>query len=82
MKVSNVFSEFISERCEEIILQDEPYKKFNNEILILETEFKKTLSPEQIKEYNKMEEISMQSIAYAVQCTYNACLEDIKNMSK
>jgi len=82
MNSSKVFGEFVSKRCEEILSQDEEYQKFNDAIFNTENEFKKSLSPDQIKDYNRMEELNMESIIYAAVCIYNTCLVDIENVKK
>lgn len=75
--MNKAFEEFVMKRCEEILTNDETYQKFNHTILDMESKFKKTLSQEQIKDYNKLEETVMASITYATAYIYNKCLEDI-----
>lgn len=79
---SNAFDEFITKRCEEIQLNDESYQELNNSILEMETEFKKTLTPDQIKAYNEIEELTMKSIAQLTITIYENCLSDIENIRK
>lgn len=77
-----MFEDHVCRRCEEILFYDEKYQKFSSDILDLEIEFKKSLSLDQIKEYNKMEKLNMESIAYAATCIYKKCLAGIENLKK
>jgi hypothetical protein len=78
MEVSKAYDEFVSKRCEEIMLDDEKYNGINSCILNLESELKKTLSPEQIKKYNLIEEMNIKSICDLAICIYKTSISDIK----
>jgi hypothetical protein len=77
---TNVCDEYILKRCEEIMLDDENYQEQNKEIIEAEVNFKKSLTLEQKKEYDKMEELCMKSISYLAICVYRTCLSDIKEV--
>ena len=80
--VAKILDDFVFKRCEEILFCDEKYRKLSDCILTMETEFKKSLTSDQIKEYSQLEELNMESIAYVVVITYNTCLADIQNIKK
>jgi len=78
---SKAFKEFVTKRCEEILFKDETYQNLSNAILAMEDAFKKTLTPEQIEEYNKIEEEFINSFTYATKLIYIGCLNDIKSIT-
>jgi hypothetical protein len=58
---SAAFQEFLQKRCEEITEKDERYKMSNDKIISLEGMLKKSLTPQQLKEYNEIEQEIMDS---------------------
>jgi uncharacterized protein YpbB len=73
---SSAYEEYVFRRCDEIITNSKEYNELCGNILKLEADFLKTLTKEQIKEYNKMEEMIMQSIAHITACAYKVGAED------
>lgn len=71
--------EFIARRCEEVLDGDPIYQGYNKEILTAEKEFKATLTPEQLKMYDKIEEIVIASIAHSNVLIYQAATNDKSN---
>ena len=80
--VAETLEEFVLKRCEEILFCDEKYRKLSNYILNTETEFKKSLTSDQRKEYSQIEELNMESIAHVIVIAYNTCLSDIQSIRK
>lgn len=76
------FQEYVSRRCEEILQEDEAYQKLNEAILNMESEFKKTLTMDQRRNYNKIEEAVISSITHAAISIYNNCLLDNPGSAK
>ena len=72
----NVFDEAISKRCDEILLGDEQYVKFNNKIIQLESEFKLSLSSQQRSLYDKLEKMILNCNAYENELIYKTALRD------
>jgi hypothetical protein len=76
------YSEYVLKRCEEILSSDEKYNEICTKILYLESELKKSLSPVQIKHYNRLEELVIESIIHIAVCAYQTCISDIENTRK
>jgi hypothetical protein len=72
------YSEYILKRCEEILSSDEKYNELCVKILYLESDFKRSLSPVQIEQYNRLEELVIESIVRATTCIYQECTSDIE----
>lgn len=68
---NEALEESVCKRCEDILSEDEAYQKLNSTILELKYDFKLTLTPKQIKEYNKIEKKNMESIISAAFAIYN-----------
>jgi hypothetical protein len=58
---SPAFREFLQKRTEEILLNDDVYKASNDKIVLLEGTLKKSFTPQQLKEYNEIEQEIMDS---------------------
>jgi hypothetical protein len=61
--MSNLINEAICKRCDEILLNDEAYRRSNDKIVSMESMFKSTLSPEQLAQYNEIEQEIMKASA-------------------
>ena len=61
--MSNLINEAIYKRCDEILLNDEMYRRSNDKIVALEGILKKSFTPQQLKEYNEIEQEVMKASA-------------------
>lgn len=77
--MSTAFSDFIYKRCEEVISQDSKSKELNDIILEVECNFKKTLTKQQIIEYNKLEEKVIFLMVHNEFISYKSGMEDKNN---
>lgn len=71
--------DFIIKRCEEILQNDEKSQKYNQKISELENQFKAKLTPELRKEYNKLEELTVEANTYNETLIYSKCCSKILN---
>lgn len=60
----SALQQYIYKRCEEILQNDEISQEYNKRISELEKQFKSKLTPELIKEYNKLEELIIEASTY------------------
>jgi len=77
---TELLNDFVSKRCEEILVKNKTYQNFNNSILAKEENFKKTLTIKQIMQFNLMEEEILNSISYAATIVYKSCLNDVRGI--
>ena len=73
---SPAFQEFLQKRCEEILLNDEVYCKLDSSVIDHERNFKKTLSPEQIRMYDSIEKTSLECSTRGNEILYKQGLSD------
>jgi hypothetical protein len=53
--MSDILTETIYKRCEEVLLNDEMCRRSNERIVQLENRLKKTLTSDQLAQYNQIE---------------------------
>lgn len=73
----NTVNDFIAKRCEEILQSDKKSQALNRNILAIEKGFRKKLSPELQKEYNKLEELIIEANTYNVILIFKKCCSKI-----
>jgi len=61
--MSNLINETIYKRCDEILLNDEMYRRSNDKIVSLEKKIKESFTPEQLNIYNQIEYETMEASA-------------------
>ena len=81
---STAFMDFVMERCDEIVSNDNILKNCNNQIINYETIFRSLLNPEQLKIYLQIEELSMsqkehEGIKLYIAGYRDACLKVYEN---
>jgi len=54
--MDNLINEAICKRCDEILLNNEMYRIANDKIIRLEKKLKESFTPQQLKEYNEIEQ--------------------------
>ena len=75
-EMTTAIDEYVLAKCEEILLSDPAIKRMNLSIIEAEVSFKKTLSPQQIKDYNKLEEMVAEVNAYSETLLYKHVLQN------
>lgn len=74
--MSNPLDEYISKKCDEILLNDKDYCEENNRIIEMEKAFKATLTSEQKKAYGAIECACISQLARGMELIGKAFLED------
>jgi hypothetical protein len=78
--MSNLFDEFVMERCEEIITKDEKCLIVSREVCEASKAFFNSLSPDQQKEYLKFESIAARKNSCHSNAIYRQAFQDSKSM--
>lgn len=73
---SKLFEEFVIRRCEEITQKDKKHQELNSKLLQAESDFKKTLSQDQIKKYYEIEEVVIELAIHSGSCIYKQAVKD------
>jgi hypothetical protein len=79
--INEAFEEFISRRCEDIVLKDEYYQKLNKSIVDSEKKLKLFLNEEQLKTFIEYEKLVANFESYAETLLYKKGFNDAMHMN-
>jgi hypothetical protein len=78
--MSDLLNEIIYKRCDEILLNDELYRRSNEKIVSLECSMKKSFSPQQLEDYKEIEQAIMEASAHRETILYRQGFIDGKSI--
>jgi hypothetical protein len=79
-EMSDLLNETIYKRCDEILLNDELYRRSNEKIVLLESRLKESFSPQQLKSYREIEQAIMEASAHREALLYRQGFIDGKSI--